>query len=285
MKIGFIGQGWIGKNYADDFEERGYEVIRYSRTQTDTKDEIAKCPIVFIAVPAPTTPQGFDPSVIEEVLGLIGEGNTAVIKCTLPVGTTARLQVMFPNITVMHSPEFLTEVTAAHDARFPDRNIIGILSVSDPTLHAKAVEVMRALPTAPFQRIVNSDIAEMIKYAGNVWFVFKVLFINTLYDLCADAGVDYALVKDGMSGDPRIGHTHLDATHKGGRGAGGHCFIKDFAAYIEMCDKLYGSEGSREFGFAALKALEAYNIDLLKKSGKNPDLLSGVYGEQYVREN
>jgi 3-hydroxyisobutyrate dehydrogenase-like beta-hydroxyacid dehydrogenase len=25
-KIGFIGQGWIGKNYADDFEERGMEL-------------------------------------------------------------------------------------------------------------------------------------------------------------------------------------------------------------------------------------------------------------------
>jgi len=285
MKIGFIGQGWIGKNYADDFEERGYEVIRYSRTQTETKDQIAECEIVFIAVPAPTTPEGFDSSIIEEVLHLVGKGKIAVIKCTLPVGTTERLQSMFMDITVMHSPEFLTEVTAAHDARFPDRNIIGVLNADDPILHAKAVKVMRTLPMAPFQRIVNCEVAEMIKYAGNCWFVFKVLFINTLYDLCADAGVDYSQVKDGMGGDPRIGFTHLDATHKGGRGAGGHCFIKDFAAYIEMCDKHYGSEGSREFGFAALKALEAYNIDLLKGSGKNLDLLEGVYGEQYVKEN
>jgi predicted dinucleotide-binding enzyme len=28
--IGFIGQGFIGKNYANDFEKRGYEVIRYA---------------------------------------------------------------------------------------------------------------------------------------------------------------------------------------------------------------------------------------------------------------
>ena len=27
-KIGFIGQGWIGQNYADDFERRGFEVVR-----------------------------------------------------------------------------------------------------------------------------------------------------------------------------------------------------------------------------------------------------------------
>ena len=29
-KIGFIGQGWIGKNYADDFERRGFKTVRYS---------------------------------------------------------------------------------------------------------------------------------------------------------------------------------------------------------------------------------------------------------------
>ena len=28
-KIGIIGQGWIGKNYANEFEERGFEVVRY----------------------------------------------------------------------------------------------------------------------------------------------------------------------------------------------------------------------------------------------------------------
>jgi len=42
MKIGFIGQGFIGKNYADDFENRGYEVVRYAREDkyAGSKDEI-----------------------------------------------------------------------------------------------------------------------------------------------------------------------------------------------------------------------------------------------------
>ena len=30
IKIGFIGTGWIGKNYADNYESREYEVVRYS---------------------------------------------------------------------------------------------------------------------------------------------------------------------------------------------------------------------------------------------------------------
>jgi len=59
-KIGFIGQGWIGKNYADDFEKRGYEIVRYALESPyiDNKEKIKECDIVFIAVPTPQHSQG-----------------------------------------------------------------------------------------------------------------------------------------------------------------------------------------------------------------------------------
>ena len=38
-KIGFIGQGWIGKNYSDDFEKRGYEIVRYSLEEPYVKNK------------------------------------------------------------------------------------------------------------------------------------------------------------------------------------------------------------------------------------------------------
>ena len=37
-----------------------------------------------------------------------------------------KLQVDFPDIIILHSPEFLVEKTAAYNASTPDRNIIGI---------------------------------------------------------------------------------------------------------------------------------------------------------------
>jgi len=60
--IGFIGQGWVGKAYADNFEERGFTVVRYSleRPWVKNKDKIRECGIVFIAVPTPITPRGHD---------------------------------------------------------------------------------------------------------------------------------------------------------------------------------------------------------------------------------
>jgi len=275
LLIGFIGQGYIGKNYADDFGERGHKIIRYDVEENKhNKDKIKDCDIVLIAVPTPTTPKGFDYSIIESVLPLVGKGKIAVIKSTIQVGTTKTLQTKFPDIIVMHSPEFLTEVSAPEDARHPDRNIIGITDLENKDLYAKAEQVMSTLAKAPYKLITTSNNAEMIKYGGNCWFYFKVVFMNILYDLVQKHDLDYDTIKEGMAHDERIGPTHLSVFHKGGRGAGGHCFIKDFEAFIEMLDKQNLSQHKE-----VCEHVRNLNIKYLKDSNKDQDLLEGVYGK------
>ncbi|PIP34746.1 hypothetical protein COX68_03650 [Candidatus Falkowbacteria bacterium CG_4_10_14_0_2_um_filter_41_15] len=119
--IGFIGQGFIGRNYADDFERRGFDVVRYSMDpeHRNNKDKIADCDIVFIAVPTPTTPSGFNSDIIKEVLALVSPGKSAVIKSTILPGTSEKLQNHYPDRFVFHSPEFLTEAKASFDAANP----------------------------------------------------------------------------------------------------------------------------------------------------------------------
>jgi nucleotide sugar dehydrogenase len=271
--IGQIGMGWIGSNYAKDYEERGYEVIKYDAEKyKENREKIKDADIVFIAVPTPSTPDGFDYSIVDEVLGLVGEGKIAVIKSTILPNTTETLQAKHPNIYLMHSPEFLTEVTAEYDVKNPCRNIIGYTEKSK----CKAREVMITLPTAPYEKEIPAMEAEMIKYGGNCWFYFKVVYMNMLYDLTQKMGIDYEIVKEGMSADKRIGRTHLDAVHKGGRGAGGHCFIKDMAAFAEMYRKEFGDDPT---GNVLLDWLQIKNRELLTESGKSLDLLKGVYGE------
>lgn len=275
QKIGFIGQGFIGKSYADDYEERGYEVIRYDRGHfPQNKELIATCDIVFIAVPTPTTPQGFDDSVVQEVLQLVGAGKIAVIKSTIKIGTTQKMQKLYPDIFVMHSPEFLTEKTAAEDARHPDRNIIGITDINNQDIKNKAQAIVATLPKAPYELVTTAEQAELIKYANNCWFYYKVVFMNTLYDLEQKHGLDHEVIKEALAHDPRIGSTHLDVVHQGGRGAGGHCFIKDFETYIAMLKEaeLYEQE-------KVCEAVRDINIKYLRDSGKNPDLLKNIYGQ------
>lgn len=275
-KIGFIGQGFIGKAYADDYENRGFETVRYSiePEYAGNKDLIAGCDIVLIAVPTPTTPTGFDSSIVESVLGLVGKGKIAVIKSTLLPGTTMKLQDIYPDRIILHSPEFLRARSADEDVKNPDRNIIGI--PKETAEHRKAADdVMATFPKAPYQAILSSTESELIKYAGNVFLAMKLVFANMLYDLSQKVDVDYEKLKEAFGADPRIGNNHLTVNFEGGRGAGGYCFIKDFAAFNDFYEMHVGDAE----GVGALKGFEEKNIKFLRESGKDEELLKGVYGE------
>jgi len=286
MKIGFIGQGWIGHHYSNDFENRGFAVVRYSLEEpyVQNKEAIKDCSIVFIAVPTPTTPEGFSYAAVEDALILLAVGTTAVIKSTLSPGTTTALQAKFPDLYVFHSPEFLREAQAAYDAAHPDRNLIGIPK-DTPEYRERAETVLRVLPEAPYSQIMAAEAAELVKYAGNCFLMTKVLFMNTLYDLTAQSGQSWEDVRAALIHDPRIGESHTQPVHASGhltnketkvfRGAGGHCFIKDFEAFRQYYRSVVGEDEA----YAMLTADVCYNNHLLTESGKDLDLLRGVYGD------
>lgn len=275
-KIGFIGQGWIGKNYADDFESRGFDIVRYSleKEYVDNRDLIKNCDIVFIAVPTPTKKGTFDGSIVRDALKIVGEHKIAVIKSTLIPGFTKQLQDDFKNIFIVFNPEFLSTVSAKYDASNPIRNIIGI-PVDTEKYKEIASEVMSILPKAPFELICDSTEAELIKYTRNCMGYARVLMSNIFYDLADKLGVDYENIKKAISADPDYGPTYLNALHKSGRGAGGECFIKDFAAL----SKFYSDNISDINGIEMLKKMEEKNISLLKSTNKDLNFLHDAYGE------
>lgn len=279
--VGFIGQGFIGKNMADDFESRGFRVVRYDKSSfKGNKDLIRECDYVFVAVPTPSTPSGFDDSILEEVLSLVGEGKVAIIKSTIKVGTTEKFQGLYPDKYILHSPEFLTEKNAALDAKYPPRNIVGYSEKAKE----KAKEVLELLPKAEYELIVKSEEAELIKYVGNNFLYLKVVFANMVYNLCQRKGIDYNIVSEAVGRDSRIGHSHMKIKHQSGhseklgRGAGGHCFIKDMSAFVEMFAE--GKDGREdELVLEVLDSIVKLNQRLLIDSDKDVDLLKSVYGD------
>lgn len=279
--IGFIGQGWIGKTYSDDFERRGYQVVRYALEEPyrDNGPKLAACDIVFIAVPTPTTPDGFDDSIVRGVLPLVGKGKAVVIKSTLLPGTTEAIQRDFPDLFVMHSPEFLSVATAKHDAENPTRNIVGI-PVESPEFRARAEQAMSVLPPAPYALICASRDAEFIKYGRNAMGFVRVVFINLFYDLVARHGGHWDVVRAAMAADPDNGGTYMSPLHKSGRGAGGECFIKDF----EALSRLYKELVADPQGAAVFDALTDKNLELLIGTNKDLKLVRGVHGDAIVEK-
>jgi len=275
MKIGFIGQGWIGKNYADNFEERGYKIIRYDIDKyKKNKNKIKECDFVFIAVPTPSITKkeeeyvNVDLSAIHSAMKVTKKNQIIIIKSTIPLNTTNMLQNIYSNRYIIHSPEFLTEATAKHDVANPSVNIVGYTNKSKKV----AGKVMRILPCAPYESIVDCKESEFLKYMINCWFYIKVLTMNTFFDVAKRENLNFNNLIEMIGADKRVGKTHLQPLHKSGRGAGGHCFIKDFAAFRSLYAKEKNFSGNQ-----FLHAAEEYNKHLLTSTNKDLDLLKGVY--------
>lgn len=275
-KIGFVGQGNLGSNLANNFEKRGFQVLRYSleKPYSGTRDLIRGCDIVFVCVPTPTTPQGFDDRSVVDALSIVGRGKIGIIKSTVLPGTTARMQKMFPDIVVVHSPEFMSVATANEDVDHPIMNIVGI--PFDSGRHQVAARIAcSVLPTSTFQKVCRSEEAELIKYAHNISGYIQVLTFNILYDIAGFYECDWAVIAEAVKADPLISSRYSEPFSKNGRGAGGACFLKDFSAFL----RLYREQVDDHFGVEFLSAAERKNISLLMQTKKDLEQVASVYGD------
>jgi UDP-glucose 6-dehydrogenase len=148
--------------------------------------------------------------------------------------------------------------------------------------------LLKTFPFAPFTEVCTSTEAELIKYSRNVHGVFEILFYNMLYDLAGKLGADYENIKEYIKNDPLHVYRYASPVHASGhdlqnpkRGAGGHCFIKDFKAFKDFLS--YNLKDEKYVNM--LSAIEAKNIELLRNSEKDLDLLEGVYGKSNENKN
>jgi len=260
-KISIIGCGMVGGALLRYLEKTPCKLFAYDKyKEIGSIKEVNKADYVFVCVPTPTDRHGnCDLRALNEVVaGLTGK-KVVIIKSTILPGTTAKLQAQYPQHKFLFNPEFLTEVTADQDMNYPDRQIIGYTDKS----YSIAEDVMLMLPLAPYEKIVPSFVAEFSKYANNIWFALKVAHNNQLYDVFEKFGgekEEFETLIDCMSADKRIGRSHLQVWHKGGRGYSGKCLPKDSKAFIKFSKKL-------KKPISILETADKYNEQLLKEYG------------------
>ena len=271
-----MGVGMVGRPLARDFIElqgyiRGENLFLYD---TDVKksygDNVNAADVIFLTLPTPRSPKdgSCDTSIVADAVKKIEGEKIIVIKSTIPPGTTEAFQKKYPQHRFLFNPEFLTESRSWEDMVRPDRQIVGFTEKSLDAAHF----VLSLVPKAPFMspwgrgtyapiRITATE-AELIKYAGNVYFVRKVNWANALARAAEHMGADYENVRKGMSADHRIGDSHLDVSHGGYRGWGGYCFPKDLDAFIRFTS----GNGLSDVA-TMLTADRAFNEALLKEQG------------------
>ena len=266
IKIGVVGQGFVGGSLTTVMSERGCVPFVYDITGKiapggrDTNafsltEFIRMCDeidvrVILVCLPTPMTQMGHaDLTVVESALAEIAEipprGNyerVAVVKSTVPPGTCVSWDNKFAHkgLRVVFNPEFLTEARAIDDMRDQDRIILG----GHPAVTPRVADIYaKTFPGVPcIQTSANN--AEMVKYVANCFLSVKVSFANEMSQVCegltsAGKTCDYDKIIELATLDKRLGSSHWKTPGPDGKaGFGGSCFPKDINAMIRVAQSV-----------------------------------------------
>lgn len=243
MKIGIIGNGFVGNALANGFGLFCDVLIHDKdpgKTANSIHETVNSSHIVFVCVPTPmkTSEMGrVDLSIIKDVLNELRDhlneshDPLIVIKSSVPPGSVESFIEEYKTLRIVFNPEFLTERNANLDFLNATRIVIGGDPVNCQQLHDLYRERF------PYKHIITTDVttAQFIKYMANCFFSVKISFMNEMLEIAEKLNVDWEKAREGFVTDGRVGNSHLDVPgHDGSRGFGGKCFPKDINAFINI---------------------------------------------------
>jgi len=241
MKIGIIGQGFVGNAVYQKFKEY-YNISTYDlddKKCNSSNRDVYKCNIIFLCLPTPMNRDGScHIGIVEKELmklNILTQEKIVVIKSTIPPKTTKKWNKQFKNLSIVFNPEFLTEANAVKDYENQTRIILG--GPRKSTTKLKPI-FKKAFPKADIIK-TDSTYAEMVKYVTNSFLATKVSFANEMYEICEGVDVDYDKVIEYATYDDRLGKSHWSVPGPDGDfGYGGHCFPKDVRALISVAEDI-----------------------------------------------
>ncbi|GJD80643.1 GDP-mannose 6-dehydrogenase [Methylobacterium gregans] len=211
------------------------------RATLDVEEAARETDLSLICVGTPSRPNGsLDTRAVEGVARQIGRAiarkntyHSVVVRSTVLPGTVrGRVLPILESESggragerfgLASNPEFMREGTAVTDFYDPPKTVIGEV---DPETAERLVALYDGLPGPVFR--TSLEIAEMAKYADNVWHALKVTFGNEIGAICKKEGIDSHRLMEMFCADTKLNISK--AYLKPGFAFGGSCLPKDTRA-------------------------------------------------------
>lgn len=222
--IGIIGYGFVGKAVEYGFAKTTH-IISDPQYNSITASDVCEAnpEAIFVCVPTPTDDTNY--ANIKNVLREIKQSDykgLVVVKSTI-------LPHHLEEFDVVYNPEFLSRKTAMMDFVKPPFVLIG----GKEEERYKLYQLYYTYSIVDLSHVKFTDIktAALAKYTFNTFYATKLTFMNQIYDVAENMGVDFEELKGVLSCNPwMMGVSHLDVPGYEGRGFSGPCLPKDTQA-------------------------------------------------------
>ena len=226
--VAIVGYGAVGEYLKNLFPDAA---VYDEPLGIGSRKEVNLCQYAFVAVPTnPRVDGSADTSVVEETIVWLAT-DLIVIRSTIPVGTTARLQEATGK-RIVFQPEYGPGETPDHHFNNPRSVNWVILGGDRKDTVAVADLYKQAFNAELIIHQTDSSTAELTKYMENCFLALKVTFCNEFYDIAERYGIDYNELRELWLLDPRIGRSHTFVLPDD-RGFGGKCLPKDVSAMVQ----------------------------------------------------
>ncbi|MCK5600773.1 UDP-glucose/GDP-mannose dehydrogenase family protein [Candidatus Pacearchaeota archaeon] len=249
-----IGAGVVGRATGNGFLGKGHRVV-FCDTSADVRskftaegNEVCKdydlhdFDVSMICVNTPTYNNRIQYAYLEQAIEVLGtrladisDYHLVSVRCTMLPGTTEEMLIPMleyysqkkagKDFGVCVNPEFLREVSAEDDFANPWLTVIGAYD-------KRSAEELKEMyePFGADTVITEIKVAEMMKYAHNMFNATKISFFNEVHIVCQSLGIDSNAVVS-LVAKSAEGMWNPEYGTKGGRPYGGTCLPKDTRAF------------------------------------------------------
>lgn len=244
--IGIIGVGVVGNALRETLRKRHKCFLFDTNKMVGNRDDAySNAKIIFICVPTPKGKNGLDMSIMDGAISHLcdrTEDKIVVIRSTVQVGYTAKMQLIYPKNRFIFCPEFLVERNANECTANPEVLICG--GDSEELCRSFARDVFVPLKQK-VSIMPSAKEAEFAKIASNAMLASQVSAANECFEIACIENINWQIVATALKRIRVIGN-NIDVPGPDGMcGFGGKCLPKDID---EIC-AMYNRAGFTSYYF------------------------------------